>query len=125
MFAHLDHVKAYPILIWILSFPASMTTFQVHFLTSARTFQLQRNFPTAGNISNCKRNFPTSLGSFKLCSGFSNFARLFRTFSFFPTAISNFMYPKIRCQDFKLKWTIRNKKVNGLKSKTGHFLENK
>ena len=29
-------------------------------------------------------------------------------------------------QDFKLKWTIQNKvKVNGLKSKTGRFLENK
>ena len=86
--------------------PASMTTFQVHFnfLTSARTFQLQRNFPTAGNFFNFKRNFPTSLGSFQLCSVLSNYAR------FFPTAISNYMYPKIRCQDFKLKWTIRNKK---------------
>ena len=30
---------------------------------------------------------------------------------------------KIRAQDFKLKWTIRNKKSNGLKIKTGRFIE--
>ena len=66
MFVHLDHFMVYPILILILNFPASMTTFQVHFnnLTSARTFQLQRNFSTAGNLSNFERNFPTALGSF-------------------------------------------------------------
>ena len=119
----------------MMNFPTSVTTFQVHsnFPTSARTFQLRRNFPTSAKLSNFKRSFPTSLGSFQLQSVLSNFAWLFPTsaklsnfrlsnlklsnFSFFPTALSNYTYPKKSpkksnlwpgTQDFCLDFVSRN-----------------
>ena len=119
----------------MMNFPTSVTTFQVHsnFPTSARTFQLRRNFPTSAKLSNFKRSFPTSLGSFQLQSVLSNFACLFPTsaklsnfrlsnlklsnFSFFPTAFSNYTYPKKSPkksnlspgnQDFCLDFVSRN-----------------
>ena len=94
----------------MMNFPTSVTTFQVHsnLPTSARTFQMRRNFQK--KLSNFARFFPTSLGSFQLQSVLSNFAWLFPTsaklsnfrlsnlklsnFSFFPTALSNYTYPK-------------------------------
>ena len=38
------------------------------------------------NLYNCNENFPTSIVNFQLKSKISNF-------SFFPTALSNYMYP--------------------------------
>ena len=73
----------------------------------SETFQLQRNFPTSKNLSNYGRFFPTSFGSFQLRWVLSKFARFLSlslcsfqlkhklpNFSFFPTALSNFTYPK-------------------------------
>ena len=68
-------------------------------LNCSKTFQLQKK------LSNFARFFPTLLGSFQLQSVLSNFYWLFPTsaklsnlklsnFSFFPTALSNYTYPK-------------------------------
>ena len=116
-----------------MNFSTSVTTFQVHsnLPTSARTFQMRRNFQK--KLSNFARFFPTSLGSFQLQSVLSNFAWLFPTsaklsnfrlsnlklsnFSFFPTALSNYTYPKKSpkksnlwpgTQDFCLDFVSRN-----------------
>ena len=95
------------------------------------------NFPTSARTSNrgetfhLRRNFPTSKEAFQLHSVLSNFARFFANFnrffptsaklsnfrlsnfSFFPTALSYYTYPKKSnlwpgAQDFCLDFVSRN-----------------
>jgi len=73
--------------------PISSVALQLRlsFLTSARTFQLQLE------LSKFSANFPTSVGSFQLQSfqfHFGLFNLKLSNFSFFPTALSNSMYPE-------------------------------
>ena len=67
------------------------------FLTSVTIFQVQRNFPTSAKLwkklSKFARVFSTSLGSFQLKQILYNL-KLFN-FSFFPSALSNYMYSPI------------------------------
>ena len=96
-------------------------------------FVYQFKFPTSIDLSKFNCSFPTSIGSYQLRSVLSNFAGLFPTsaklsnfrlsnlklsnFSFFPTALSNYTYPKKSpkksnlwpgTQDFCLDFVSRN-----------------
>ena len=59
-------------------FPIPVTIFQIHlnFPPSARTFQLQRNIPTAVKLSNFARFFLSSPGSFQINETKSEFKLL-------------------------------------------------
>ena len=77
----------------------------MNFLTSARTFQLQRNFPTSAKLSNLKKTFQLRSVVFPILAKLFNFK--LSNFSFFPTALSNYTYPGNReSKIFEISGTV-------------------
>ena len=95
-----------------MNFSTSVTTFQLQpelsnfsqiFPTAAKLSNFSETFQLQKKLSNFARFFPTLLGSFQFRFALSNFSEFsnFRfsnlklsNFSFFPTALSNYTYPK-------------------------------